>query len=103
VVVVEELAGAVVGAAVTGVTVVDGPVLDGVVVGSDTVVGSSGASAAGSIAMAWLHADASRQPPISKVIRVERTTDNLQIVDRSRHVFRGCSPTTHSVRRGSKP
>jgi hypothetical protein len=102
VVVVEVLAGAVVGAAATGGTVVVGPVLDAVVAGSDAADGVSGASA-GSIAIAWLHADARRQPLINKVIRVERTMDNLQIVDRRRHVFRGCSPTTHSARRGSKP
>jgi hypothetical protein len=103
VVVVEVLVGAVVVVSAVGAGAVDGAAFEGVGAGSDAVVGSSGVSAAGSIATAWLHADARRQAPITRVIRGKRTMDNLQMVDRRRDVFRGCSPTTHSAGRGSKP
>ncbi len=103
VVVVDVVVVEVVGASVAGVIGVAGLVLVGVADVPDADDGSSGALAAGSTATAWLHAAASKQAPISNVIRGERTTDNLQMADRGIHVFRRCSPTTHSVRLASKP
>jgi hypothetical protein len=84
-------------------------VLDGGGTDSADVAGAPDASAPGSIAAAWLHAEATRQPPISSVSRdgfgrrVVDTTDNLQIETRSRHLFRSCSSTSRSVEGGPKP
>jgi hypothetical protein len=92
---------------VVGTRVLDG--VDGVDGDSADVAGASDAPVPGSIAAAWLHAEATRQPPISSVSRAGRrrrvvdTTDNLQIEARSRHLFRSCSSTTRSVDGGPKP
>jgi len=80
-----------------GGDVVDAGVVDSVVVAgaATTVAGAfvgSGAIAAGSTAAAWLHAEASRQPPISQVVRGVRTTHTLQIPAGRLPSFRGCSP-----------